>query len=71
MVKIVMNVVHGVGFAVRKTLLKTTCLRSGGSARILMLHLKTTKGPLSVLMLQLWQLQQRKGIVLWQPLSYY
>ena len=37
--------VHVVGFAIRKTLLKTTCLGSNGSPRILTLRLNTTKGP--------------------------
>ena len=39
---------HGVGFAVRNNLLKTTCLGSNGFPRILILRLNTTKGPATI-----------------------
>ena len=40
--------VHVVGFAVRNILLKTTCLGSNGSPRILIMRLNTTKGPATI-----------------------
>ena len=40
--------IHGVGFAVRNNLLKTTCLGSNGSPRILTMRLNTTKGPATI-----------------------
>ena len=40
---------HIVGFTVRLTLLKTTCLGSNDSPRILTLHLNTTKGPATII----------------------
>ena len=39
---------HGVGFAVRNSLLKTTCFSSIGSPRILTQWLNTTKGPTTI-----------------------
>ena len=40
--------IHGVGFAVRNNLLKTTCLGSNGCPRILTMRLNTTKGPATI-----------------------
>ena len=39
---------HGVGFAVKNTLLKSICLGTNGSERILTLRLNTTRGPATI-----------------------